>query len=78
MQEIFPNLDPQAMLNMRMGNFESYAKKLEFDMCMMSNTRDEYYHLIAENIYKIQKSHDEVRQRLREKQLQAQQQQCQQ
>jgi hypothetical protein len=52
---VFPSPDPATLHDQRIKDLILYARKVEKEMFEIANDKEEYYHLLAEKIYKIQK-----------------------
>lgn len=62
-QEIFPRPDPAAVLDKRMFLLVEHIKQVESELYKIANSKPEYFQLLAEKIFKVQKELDEVRQK---------------
>ncbi|XP_039511163.1 histone acetyltransferase p300-like isoform X2 [Pimephales promelas] len=58
-QAIVPAPDPAVLLDSRFVNLVTYACNVEGKLCEFANSRDEYYHFVAEKVFKIQKELEE-------------------
>ncbi|KAF8357427.1 cbp-1 [Pristionchus pacificus] len=63
LKTILPYPDPAAVNDDRIKDVMEYARKTEQNMFENASDREEYYHLLAEKIYKIQKELQEKKQK---------------
>ena len=60
-ETIYPIQNPTALQDQRVSSLIQYAMKVEKAMFEMATSREEYYQLLAEKIYRIRKELDERR-----------------
>jgi len=58
-QTIFPTHDHNIYRDPRLSNLVNYAIKTECEMYEQAKDQEEYFHLLAERIYKIQKEFED-------------------
>lgn len=58
-QTIFPTQDQKIYSDPRLNNLVNYAVRTECDMYEAAKDQEEYFHLLAERIYKIQKEFED-------------------
>ncbi|GIY68021.1 CREB-binding protein [Caerostris darwini] len=71
-QTILPGVDINTLKDPRIGKLVSYAEKVERGMFKNANSKEEYYHFLAEKIYTIEKELENQRQNEKENRLQLQ------
>lgn len=69
-QTIFPTHDLKIYTDPRLGNLVGYAVRTESDMYEQARDSEEYFHLLAERIYKIQKEFEDKQKSLSQQQQQ--------
>ena len=60
-EAIYPVQDPMALQDRRVASLIQYAMKVEKAMFETATSRDEYYQLLAEKIYRMRKELEERR-----------------
>ena len=60
MQTIFSSKDQNIYNDPRLSNLANYAKRTESMMYEQAKDQEEYFHLLAERIYKIQKEFSKI------------------
>ena len=61
MEAIYPVSDPVALQDRRVTSLIQYAMKVEKAMFETATSREEYYQLLAEKIYRIRKELEQRR-----------------
>ncbi|KAL1492473.1 hypothetical protein ABEB36_010723 [Hypothenemus hampei] len=60
---IYPTSDPINLKDERMHVLVTYVKTIEQVICRRANSKSEYYHLLAEKMYEINKELEETKKR---------------
>ncbi|CAF1212736.1 unnamed protein product, partial [Didymodactylos carnosus] len=67
---LIPTTDSNALRDKRMINLANYARRVESETFEIANNQEEYFHKLAEKIYKIQKELEDRREKKRLQDLQ--------